>query len=266
MSQTTVNDHPMTDFTPPPTLTYNNKENPHENPYLIYFPESGGELVQDGEMGGCSWTAHAGIAFATNLDGSHLEKLSQLLSAFPYLEASGIRTKIGALDEEGRLKSSLYCDESRDQGMAAQSKLFEVLEKGLGVDVWTANDADEVKHRHDNRFIYRKPLSLARGETDRSPTFRRHTNTFDNSGIPPSFITAGDRAKRFSPEALASYHSRHVSQPRTKRGVPENRGSNVDDDYQDHDRFSKRRAHNADDGESMGADYTQHPYEQMEGM
>jgi hypothetical protein len=204
MNQTTDFDHPMTDTIPPPTLTWNTEEDPDERPYLIYFPESGGELVQDGKKGSRSWTAHSGIAFATNLEDRHLEKLPQLLSAFPYLEASGIRTKVGALDEVASLKASLYGEEHRDQGMTAQSKLFKVLEEGLGVEVWTADNADMVKDRHDNRFFYRKPLSLASERSGGSPTMQGHTTTFNNSNIPPPFLTVKDRAQRFSPQALAS--------------------------------------------------------------
>jgi hypothetical protein len=40
----------MTNTSPPHTLTWNTEEIPDEKPYLIYFPESGGELVQEGEL------------------------------------------------------------------------------------------------------------------------------------------------------------------------------------------------------------------------
>jgi hypothetical protein len=268
MNQTTDFDHPMTDTIPSPTLTWNTEEDPDERPYLIYFPESGGELVQDGEKGSRSWTAHSGIAFATNLEDRHLEKLPQLLSAFPYLEASGIRTKVGALDEVASLKASLYGEEHRDQGMTAQSKLFKVLEEGLGVEVWTADNADMVKDRHDNRFFYRKPLSLASERSGGSPTMQGHTTTFNNSNIPPSFLTVKNRAQRFSPQALASFKTRQVQQTResqAKRGWEDNDdGVNdsgddlVDDAGNSHERkWSKRRACDGCDGEETGTEYAQ---------
>ena len=268
MTQTTAGDHPMTDTSSQHTLTWNTEENHDEKPYLIYFPESGGELVQDGEKGNCSWTVHSGIAFATNLEDRHLEKLPQLLSAFPYLEASGIRTKVGALDEVASLKASLYGDKHRDQGMTAQSKLFKVLEEGLGVEVWTADNADTVKDRHDNRFFYHKPLSLASERSDGSPTRQRHTTTFNNSNIPPSFLTVENRAQRFSPQALASFRTRQVQQSRelqAKRGrennddcVNDSDDDLVDDGGNSHDRkWSKRRARDSCDGEETVTEYAQ---------
>jgi hypothetical protein len=160
----------------------------------------------------------------------------------------------------------LYGDDHRDQGMTAQSKLFKVLEKGLGIQVWTADDADEAKDRHDNRFVYRKPLSLAIERSGGQSTMQGHTTTFNNSNIPPSFLTVENRAHRFSPQALASFKTRQVQQSResrVKRGR-ENNDDCVDDSDDDlvvnggnsHDRkWSKRRARDDCDGEETGTEY-----------
>jgi hypothetical protein len=95
---------------------------------------------------------------------------------------------------------------------------------------------------------------------------QQHTTTFNNSNIPPSFLTVEERAKRFSPQALASFKTRQVQQSqesRAKRGWENNDGrvDDSDDDLVDnggnnHDRkWSKRRACDGCDGEETGTEY-----------